>query len=168
MSGAAPSAPGAEELRAALDKLAIDELHSRYTLALNWQDADAVADTFASDGVLDWVGGVIEGRETIRREVQGMRAFFGKAEAADAPLRPARLRHFVTNKIIRVEGDTARTIGYWFELNNDNRLRWPYVGAYGHYEDELVRLSEGWRFKRRTIFNEQMEERYGPAEMPDF
>ena len=162
------SPPDAAELRHALDKLAIDELHSRYTLALNWQDADAVADTFAEDGVLDWAGGVIEGREAIRAEVHGMRAFFAKSEAADAPLRAAHLRHFVTNKIIDIDGDRARTIGYWFELNNDNRLRWPYVGAYGHYEDEAVRTPEGWRFTRRTIFNEQMEDRTAPARMPDF
>ena len=160
--------PQPAELRAALDRLAIDELHSRYTLALNWQDADAVANTFAPDGVLDWAGGMIEGREAIRAEVHTMRAFFAKAEAADAPLRAAHLRHFITNKIIDVDGDAARTIGYWFELNNDNRLRWPYVGAYGHYEDTLVRLPEGWRFLRRTIFNEQMAERTAAERMPQY
>lgn len=158
--------PGVHEVRELLDRLAIDELHGRYIFALDWFDADTVASTFTEDGVLDWAGGVIEGREAIRSAIAGMRAYFGRLEEADTPQRPARLRHFVTNKLIAIEGDEARTLAFWFELNNDNRPRWPYVGAYGHYEDKVVRTGEGWRFSRRTIFNEMMEERKGPAANP--
>ena len=160
--------PDEAELSEAVDRLAIDELHSRYIMALNWQDADTVAALFTEDGVLDWAGGVVEGREAIRHEVRGMRDHFAKLEEADAPMRAARLRHFVTNKVFDIAGDQARSLAYWLELNNDNRVRWPYVGAYGHYEDEIVRTAEGWRFKRRTIFNEQMEERKGPQTNPAF
>lgn len=146
-------------LRDMHDRMTIDELHSRYIFALDWYDADIVASLFAEDGVLDWAGGVVEGREAIRAAVAEMRVYFGKFEAVDAPTRPARLRHFVTNKVMDICGDQARTVAFWFELNNDNRPRWPYVGAYGHYEDTLVRTADGWRFKRRTIFNEMMDER---------
>jgi len=149
-----------------LDRARIDELHSRYLFALDWLDAGVIASLFTEDGVLDWAGGVIEGRDSIRAAVIGMQAHFGKFEKADAPLRPSRLRHFVTNKVMQIEGDTARTLAFWFELDNDNRHRWPYVGAYGHYEDELVRTGSGWLFKRRTIFNEMMDERKGPAANP--
>jgi len=169
MSGshsAAGIAPSAREMREMLDRMQIDELHSRYMFGLDWHDADAVAATFAEDGVLDWLGGVVEGREAIRAEVGQMKAYFGKFEAADAPTRPSRLRHFVTNKVFDIEGDTARTLAFWFEIDNDNRHRWPYVGAYGHYEDEIVRTTEGWRFKRRTIFNENTDVRKGPATNP--
>jgi hypothetical protein len=148
------------------DRLTIDELHSRYIFALDWRDADVVASLFTEDGVLDWAGGVVEGRAAIRAEVVAMQAHFGKFEAADAPTRPARLRHFVTNKVMDIRGDRARTVAFWFELDNDNRHRWPYVGAYGHYEDELLRTAEGWRFKRRTIFNEMMDDRAAPATNP--
>ena len=95
-----------------------------------------------------------------------MRAYFGKFEEADKPLRPSRLRHFVTNKLIKIEGDIAHTLAFWFEIDNDNRQRWPYVGAYGHYEDEIVRTPEGWRFKLRKIFNENTDERAAPAKNP--
>ena len=91
MSATVGDRPDDAELREALDKLAIDELHSRYVWAINWQDADTVAACFAPDGVLDWAGGVVAGRENIRREVFGMRDWFGKLAAADAPLHPARL-----------------------------------------------------------------------------
>jgi len=149
-----------------IDRARIDELHSRYLFALDWLDAGVIASLFTEDGVLDWAGGVIEGRDSIHAAVIGMQAHFGKFEKADAPLRPSRLRHFVTNKVMQIEGDTARTLAFWFELDNDNRHRWPYVGAYGHYEDELVRTGSGWLFKRRTIFNEMMDERKGPAANP--
>ncbi len=149
-----------------LDRAHIDELHSRYLFALDWLDAGVISSLFTEDGVLHWAGGVVEGRDAIHAAIVGMREHFGKFEKVDAPLRPSRLRHFVTNKVMRIEGDTARTLAFWFELDNDNRHRWPYVGAYGHYEDELVRTEAGWLFKRRTIFNEMMDERKGPGTNP--
>jgi hypothetical protein len=148
------------------DRLAIDELHGRYLFALDWLDADTLSSLFTEDGVLDWAGGVIEGRAAIRRAVIGMEGYFATRGAAESPLRTPRLRHFVTNKIMDIKGDRATTMAFWLELDNDNRHRWPYVGAYGHYEDALIRTNEGWRFSRRTIFNEMMEERKGPAKNP--
>lgn len=147
------------DVRELLDRMQIDELHSRYLFALDWLDADVIASLFTQDGVIDWAFGVIEGRDAIRDAVTGMQAAFGKTETPEKGQRPSRLRHFVTNKIMQIDGDHARTLAFWFELDNDNRHRWPYVGAYGHYEDELVRTSEGWLFKRRAIFNELMDER---------
>ncbi len=155
-----------DAIDAIADRLAIDDLYSRYIFALNWQDADTVASVFAEDGVLDWAGGVVAGRDAIRGEVERMRTHFARLEEADAPLHPARLRHFLTNKLIDIGWDEARSLAYWLEVNDDNRLRQPYVGAYGHYEDRLRRTPEGWRFVRRTIFNEQMSERAGPRDNP--
>lgn len=154
------------ELRNLLDRSAIDDLHSRYLFALGWQDADGVAATFTEYGVLHWAGGVIEGREAIRAQIERISARFSSVAEAQHPLRPARLRHFVTNKIIQIDGDRARTLAFWFEIDNDNRHRWPYVGGYGHYEDSVVRTEQGWLFERRTIFNEALEERKGPGRNP--
>jgi len=158
--------PDPAALHKLIDQRDIEELHSRYLFALDWLDADTVASLFAEDGVLDWAGGVVEGREAIRAEVGKMRGYFGGLAAADAPNRPARLRHFVTNSVLRIDGDRARSTAFWFEINNDNHPRWPYVGAYGHYEDEIARTAEGWRFLRRTIFNELMPERSATAVNP--
>lgn len=154
------------ELQKLIDKMQIDELHSRYLFALDWLDDKILPELFTEDGVLDWVGGVVEGRDALRDAVRNMQAFFGKSQQADAPLRPSRLRHFVTNKVMEIEGDRARTLAFWFEIDNDNRQRWPYVGAYGHYEDELLRTADGWRFKRRKIFNELTDDRAAPASNP--
>lgn len=144
----------------------IEDLQARYMFALDWYDADAYAATFTEDGVLDWAGGVVHGREAIREEVHGMRAHFAGREAADAPKRPARLRHFISNIVIEIDGDRATGRAYWFEFNNDTPGRWPYVGGYGHYEDEMRRVDGRWLFSRRRINNEVLEDRAASNENP--
>lgn len=154
-----PSAAFSYDAQYAADRSEIEDLQSRYLFALDWQDADAYAGTFTEDGVLDWAGGVEKGRENIRKAVHGMRAYFAKKEEADAPRRAAALRHFITNVVIEIDGERAVSRAYWFEMNNDNRDRWPYVGGYGHYEDELRKVDGEWLFSRRKIFNEILAER---------
>jgi hypothetical protein len=41
-----------------------------------------------------------------------------------------------------------------FAIRRDRRA---YLGAYGHYQDELRRVDGEWRFTRRQIFNEQRD-----------
>lgn len=146
-------------IRYAADRAEIENLQARYLFALDWQDGEAYASTFAEDGVLDWAGGIVTGRAAIAEEVRGMRAGFARLEAAVQPKRPARLRHFITNIVIKVEGDRATGRAYWFEANNDGRDRWPYLAGYGHYEDELARIDGRWLFTRRKIWNEIMDSR---------
>ncbi|HTY93600.1 MAG TPA: nuclear transport factor 2 family protein, partial [Steroidobacteraceae bacterium] len=81
-----------------------------------------------------------------------------KAAAGLAPLRPSRRRHFISNIVLRIDGDRATGRAYWFEFNDDMRDRRPYLGAYGHYEDELRRVDGRWLFTRRQIFNEQRDD----------
>ena len=155
---------GHDALQYAADRAEIENLQARYLFALDWQDAEAYASTFTEDGVLDWAGGVVEGRAEIAQEVRDMREQFARREVADAPKRPARLRHFITNVVLDIKGDRAVGRAYWFELYNDTRDRWPYVGGYGHYEDEMRKVDGRWLFVRRKIYNEVMDSRAaGPA-----
>jgi hypothetical protein len=160
------AARGNDRAAYAADRAEIEELESRYIFALDWQDAEAYAGTFTEDGVLDWAQGIVTGREAIKAEVRGMRATFAKREAGDAPLRPARLRHFITNRVLSVDGDRAKSVAYWFEFSNDNRNRWPTASGYGHYEDELQRVAGRWLFSRRKIFNEIMDSRAAGPDNP--
>jgi hypothetical protein len=158
--------PDAAALQYAADRAEIEDLQARYMFALDWQDGAVYASTFTPDGVLDWAGGIAQGRAAIAEEVAGMRAVFARKEAADAPRRPARLRHMITNVTLKIDGDTAEGRAYWFELNNDNRDRWPYVGGYGHYIDRLARVDGRWLFIYRKIFNEMLADRTAEAENP--
>jgi hypothetical protein len=161
MVSAAASAKAQQDL---IDKTEIGELQNRYMFALDWWDADVYAGVFTEDGVLSWPEGHAEGREAIRAVCVGLGEMYRRQGAASAPTKMAHKRHFVSNRVIKVDGDQASARCYWFDFNNDNQPRWPYVQAYGYYEDELVRTSEGWLFTSRRIYNEMTEET--PLENP--
>ncbi len=146
--------PDATALQTVIDKVEIAEMQSRYMYALDWYDADVYAGLFVEDGVLEWPEGYAKGREQIHAACVKIGAFYGRLAAASAPTKAPHLRHFVTNQVIDIRGDTARARAYWFDLDNDNKPRWPYVAGYGYYEDDLVRTADGWRFTRRLIMNE--------------
>jgi hypothetical protein len=137
-----------------IDKMAIGELQSRYMYALDWYDADMYASVFTEDGVLEWPEGNCKGRKAIHEACVRIGAFYNKLATGSAPTKAAHKRHFLTNRMITVSGDRAQAVSYWFDLFNDNMGRIPYVPAYGHYQDELIRTAEGWRFTSRKIFNE--------------
>jgi SnoaL-like domain len=150
----------------AQDRSEIEDLQARYLFALDWQDPELYASTFTSDGVLVWAGGTVNGRVAITREMHQAKDVDARAAAGVAPLRPARRRHFISNVVLRVEGDKATGRAYWFEFNDDMRDRRPYLGAYGHYEDQLRRIDGRWLFSRRQIFNEQRDDMVATAVSP--
>lgn len=139
------------------DRAEIDDLLSRYLFALDWQDPELYGDVFAPDGVLIWAGGTVNGRAAIVQELRNAKAADERTNAATPALRPFKRRHFVSNFVVRIEGDRATARSLWFEFNNDNADRRPYVGAYGHLEDELQRVDGRWLIARHQVFNEQRE-----------
>lgn len=149
----------------ARDRAEIEDLQARYLFALDFFDAATYAATFTEDGVLDWAGGVVQGRDAIRSESEAMGKAF-RAQSGANQDHPPRLRHFISTMVIKVEGDRAVARAYWHEFNNDGRSRWPYVGGYGHYEDELRRVDGHWLFSKRKIYNEQLSDRLASEHNP--
>jgi len=140
------------------DRALIENLQARYLFAIDWLDAERYAATFMEDGELDWAGGVVKGRAAIRAQFEGgFRRMFGNDDGSHK--QPLRLRHFINNLVLKVEGDRATGRAYWFEFLNDNPGRVPMVRAYGHYEDELRRVNGDWLFASRKIINEFLEGR---------
>jgi hypothetical protein len=141
----------------ARDRAEIDELMARYLFALDWQDPERYGSVFTTDGVLVWAGGTVSGRDAIVQELRNARAADERTNAATPGLRPFRRRHFISNFALRIDGDRATARSLWFEFNNDGAERRPYVGAYGHLEDELRRVDGQWLIARHQVFNEQRE-----------
>ncbi len=139
----------------ARDRAEIDDLLSRYLFALDWQEPEQYASLFTEDGVLVWAGGTINGRKAIVAEVRNMRAADAKTAAETPNLRPFRRRHFASNFVLRIDGNRATVRTYWFEFNNDNAERRPYLGSYGHLEDDLRKVDGQWLIARHQVFNEQ-------------
>ena len=115
----------------------IRRLVGLYCDAVNRRDADAAGALFAPDAMIriaDFPS--ISGAKAIR---EGMRQTFAYH---------AFLRQQCDVGLIDVEGDHARARLSVFEASH--RTGEDGVGLiFGFYEDEYVRLAEGWRFRRR-------------------
>lgn len=141
------------------DRAEIENLSIRYMVAVDAGDLDTVMASWAEDGVLEWVRGVEMGKAAIRKAMSG---FGGAAASRDIPKDATsrqRTRHQIVNHVIDVEGDTAKTVAYWFGLTNDTPQKNVQVQTFGHYEDELVRQNGRWLFKKRKVYNESLPNR---------
>ena len=141
------------------DRAAILDLQGRYLFALDFQDAKAYASTFSEDGIINWARGEIKGRKAIYEFMSS--GVYDPTSTAEEGEWLAASRHFVTNQVIKVEGNTAKALTYWFQATNNTADRRTMVlGLFGHYEDELVKIDGQWYFKKRTIYNEGLEGRH--------
>jgi hypothetical protein len=140
------------------DRAEIENLSNRYMVAVDHGDIETVMSTWAEDGVLEWAGGVEVGKQAIR---EAMSRFSGARTASVPPGATSwpRGRHMIINHVIDVDGDTAKTTAYWFEFTNDTPQKDVQLVYFGHYEDELVRQSGHWLFKKRKVFNESLQNR---------
>jgi ketosteroid isomerase-like protein len=151
--------------REACDRAEIADLMARYLFAMDYHDADAYAECFTEDGVLDYAMGTLVGREAIRAEARVFAAKIGEI-FKDWQGNPAKLRHLVQHKSIRIDGDRAWNTGLWWEMTNGGPEGSLATPSFGIYEDELVRVGGRWLFKRRKIYNEFLEGRRSGNENP--
>jgi len=140
------------------DRAEIQNLSNRYMIAVDAGDIETVMSTWAEDGVLDWVGGVENGKAAIRKAMSN----FGGSRAVNIPegatSRP-RTHHQIINHVIDVNGDTAKTIAYWFAITNNTPQKDVQLLYFGHYEDDLVKQNGRWLFKKRRVYNESQPNR---------
>ncbi|MEY4761672.1 MAG: hypothetical protein RLZZ200_1528 [Pseudomonadota bacterium] len=140
------------------DRAEIQNLSNRYMVAVDAGDIETVMSTWAEDGRLIWVYGDEQGQAAIRKAMSG----FGGGRKVDIPegatSRP-RTRHQIINHVIDVNGNTARTVAYWFALTNNTPQHDVQLLYFGHYEDELVKVNGKWLFKQRHVYNESMQNR---------
>jgi uncharacterized protein (TIGR02246 family) len=136
-----------------VDRVAILDLYSRYCFAIDASDAAAFGSCFLPDGVFDVVDrGRFAGREAIENMI-----------SSSAEGRP---RHMYMNPWIKqIDGDSATATAYFLVLNPANGENM----GYGHYEDDLVRDTDGaWRWRTRQVVFEWTSAAYaGRGTNPD-
>jgi hypothetical protein len=114
--------------------LEVQELYSRYCNAVDMLDADAFAGTFTPNGLLEIAGGAA-GRG--RAEIAGM-----------ARVRAGEVMHYVSNVLVgSAHGDFMAACAHFTFVERGRAA----AGAYGVYDDEIVRQHDGslaWRRKR--------------------
>jgi hypothetical protein len=153
-----PLSPALQEL---VDRMAIDDLITQCTMAIDnaeWDEFDAV---FTADAVIDFTsaGGIRGGLAETKQWL---------AEAmAPSPVR----QHLVgSNKRVMIDGDTATVRAYVFnpmylEGPDKTRIYMP-GGSYHNYQ--FVRTDEGWRgreFVGEVVWREVPADE--PLSLPD-
>ena len=151
---------GAASAGYADDRAEIENLSVRYMVAVDAGDIETVMSTWADGGVLDWVGGIENGKAAIRK---AMSNFGGSSERArqvpDGATSRPRTRHQIVNHVIDVNGNTAKSTAYWFALTNNTPQNDVQLLYFGHYEDQLVKKDGHWLFLKRKVYNESRQNR---------
>jgi len=134
-------APRSLTLEQVSDRIEIDDLLIRYTVAIDEKDWELLDTVYTPDAKIDYTtsGG-------IKGAYPEVRAWLAKA------LAPFTMtQHLISNSVVEVDGDaaTARTMVFNPMGTDDGKggLRMFYVGAW--YEDKLVRTDAGWRIAER-------------------
>jgi len=123
------------DLQQLTDIQAITQLKARYCRCVDTKDWAGYAACLTDDFRLVGDGGVHDGRDDVV-------AFVSTA------LERATTVHHVHNPEITVNGNTATAI---FPMNDYVELPGFVLRGYGHYHEEYVRTSDGWRVKSSTV-----------------
>ncbi len=125
------------------DRIEINDLLTRYTVAIDTKDWSLLDSCFTPDAHLDYTsapGGVKGAYPEVRQWL----------EKALAPF-PMTV-HFISNSTVELAGDAARARTYVLNPmgfpNPDGSLHIFTVGAF--YVDRLVRTEAGWRIRERV------------------
>lgn len=119
------------------DKDAIRELLHLYCFCMDEGRFLDLGNLFAPDG--EWIA--------------PYRRACGPAEITawltqSVPAEPRRM-HYVMNSVIRVDGAAADAKSNYLVMVDS--AAGPFPSVCGTYVDRLVRLAEGWRFRRREL-----------------
>jgi uncharacterized protein (TIGR02246 family) len=137
-----------QRVRVLEDKEEIRQLLARYMHYLDHRDMVRYSELFTEDGIVLADQGKWEGRAAMQK------MFEPKPAADGQPARnpPAMMIHNVTDIVIRVDGDTARTWGkYYAFFPAKEKGERPTISGIGGYNDWLVRVNGEWKFKKREI-----------------
>jgi 3-phenylpropionate/cinnamic acid dioxygenase small subunit len=128
---------GEPSLREIADRLEIAEVLDRYAEVIDGKEWDRLGEVFSADAVLDY------------QASGGPRGSVAEVlEWLSYVLSPFSSQHLMTNKAIRLDGDTATSRTTYFNPMRHTGDQVFFVG--GNYEDRLVRTPDGWRIQERV------------------
>ena len=147
-----------QEMRALLDKAAIEAVLKRYARALDEKAFDDLDACFTPDAHLDYTcaGGIAGAYPEV------------KAWLVEVLPPIAEMQHFTTNVELVLDGDTATGTSYTLNVNGmrvaSGEVKHMIVGA--QYVDRFVRTPDGWRISyRREDRLAAFGHVFGPADL---
>lgn len=128
------------------DRIAIEDMVTRYYANLGKDDAHAFDDYFTDDAIFDVNGIAANGREEISDIYDGL----GDDETSATA--PAGVFHMVlSNPVIDIEGDTATASFIWTGVLNASIDERPVIAEQGREYDKLVKVNGRWLFTHRVV-----------------
>lgn len=115
------------------DLVEIQQLYARYNWTLDAGDAEGYAATFTADGAFN----SNVGHDAIVKFAEAFHAGLG-----------ARVRHWNTN--LMIQPTAAGASGQVYLVLVDFTTRPASIVTSASYSDELVKTTQGWRFKKRA------------------
>lgn len=160
--GLAAGSAGAEGSAALADRIAIEDMVTRYYGNFGKQDAaEDFGAFYTEDAVFDVNGVVSTGREAIEK------FYADSAEEEDAPAAQGTFHMMISNPIIDVNGDTATAQFMWTGVMNTAIEGRPQLWEQGREYDLLVKQDGQWRIKKRTVIADSgLPERYRATYQP--
>ena len=122
------------------DKDEIRELMAAYCQALDACRFADVAALFAEDAVWTTDYGEAKGRKAIEEMFRSVVPVKGEG--------PQR-KHYITNIIIKVDGDTAKSVSDYLIIRESGKDLIPVMG--GTYKDKWVKRDGKWWFQRKEL-----------------
>jgi hypothetical protein len=130
-----------EQVKLLIDRLEIDDLLTRYTVALDTRQWGLLATVFTPDATIDYTSS-----EGIKGQFPEVAAWLEKA------LTPfSATQHLLGNRHIELDGDQGTGRTYFFNPNSlaDEAGKATMLFVGGFYLDKFVRTAEGWRIADR-------------------
>jgi len=160
--GLAASNSAATVDAALADRIAIEDMVTRYYGNFGKQDAaDDFGAFYTEDAVFDVNGIVSTGREAI----EGFYTDTGDDE--EAPAAQGTFHMMISNPVIDVDGDTATATFFWTGVMNTAIQERPVMWEQGREYDQLVKQDGQWRIKKRVVIADSgLPERYMATYQP--
>ncbi len=135
---------GEAELQGLVDRAAISEVVLGYATGLDRRDWDLYRSIFTDEIEMDFSSlGIPASRVDADQWVADAKLLFAGFEAT---------QHLSANHVHELRGDEASCVSYMqaehFVAQNGELLRWT-IG--GHYANELLRTSQGWKLQKVTL-----------------
>jgi uncharacterized protein (TIGR02246 family) len=125
------------------DKDAIREAMAAYCQALDACRFTEVASLFSEDGLWTTDYGEAQGQAAIEKMLSSVVPLKGEG--------PQR-KHYITNIIIKVDGDSAKSVSDYLIIREAGSDLIPVMG--GTYKDEWVRRDGTWLFQKKTLVHD--------------
>lgn len=123
------------------DRIAIDDLLTRYATAVDTRNWDLYATCFTPDAFIDYTaaGGIKGKLPEVKQWLAEVMPLFSMSQ------------HVVVNRAVVVNGDTATSRACFYNPMgmSDGKGGMTLFFEGGYYNDKLVRTPEGWRIAER-------------------